>query len=183
MRLPSSVHSNLVIKEVGVNPLNDITVGRRDADAIIEHEFRQVLSVNQDDSAIEPIGIIPGILRETRSRDEDSLLGFRPMRGTDEFVKLGVPPYPCPIVCLDEEEVETELVLFDDAVNAAIPDLPMAFPASFREPPYPIVVRSRTSQSLEEVEGIGLHARRQIEFELLSKPPVTRVQEFLWRLA
>jgi hypothetical protein len=69
-----------------------ITGTQRSPSSVTEHEFRQLGSIDQNDPAIKPIGIVLCVSGERRRRDEDTLLRLAPIESTDELLNLRSAP-------------------------------------------------------------------------------------------
>jgi hypothetical protein len=66
----------IVLEEVRINALNNVAVDRGNSDSMIEHQFRQLYPVNQNDAAVKAIRVIPGFFRVRGRRDENAFLRF-----------------------------------------------------------------------------------------------------------
>jgi hypothetical protein len=79
---PFGIVESLAFGEVvGINALHLIDLSDRDADVVLDHEFHQLVAVDEDDLAVaDALCELDGILGEGGVRDEDAFGGLLPAR-------------------------------------------------------------------------------------------------------
>ena len=107
------------------------------ADAMADHQIGKRLSVDQHDALGDPSDEVVGAGGKVRGGDQYALARPMALQAAHEIAHfgegdglVGIEP-----LGLHIDDVETEFVLLDDAVNAPSPTRPSALPISTRPPP------------------------------------------------
>ena len=64
IRSQLSSSSKLILKEIRIDALDQVAVGCRYADSVVEHQLSQLFPIDQDDTTVEPFCVLPRILRK-----------------------------------------------------------------------------------------------------------------------
>lgn len=89
--------------------------------SMVDHEFSESRTVNKYDLRIDERSVVGGVLCECRSGYKNAFLGTLALQRASEFLNLWPAHGAVPSLRLDVDDVQAELVLFDYAVDAAVP--------------------------------------------------------------
>lgn len=84
-RLPAS---SPLRKVVLIRPLEDVGLAGGDADAVVDHEFGEAGSVDEDDLLADLGDVVAGGFGKAAGGDEDAFVGFVRGEGADEVALL-----------------------------------------------------------------------------------------------
>ena len=90
---------------------------------------------------------------------------------SDELLDLGPAHGALPPLRVQIDDVQAQAVLADSATDPFIAPLPMAWPASAREPPYPIFRSSSTTRRSKKAGEAALTRPRTLAARLASIRP------------
>ena len=113
--------SVLLLGEViGIEAFDLVRGDGCDAEVEVHHELGELGSVDQDDFAVDPAGVLARVGGEAGSGDENALARTLALKSADELLDLGSSYRRLPALGLDEDDVEAEAVLLDDSVVPAL---------------------------------------------------------------
>ena len=79
-----------------------------------------MLAIDEDDLAVNLLHELAGLFGKFRGGDENTLAGASALQGAGEFLHLRPTDRSIPPLGLDVNDVETEPVLLDDAVDPLV---------------------------------------------------------------
>lgn len=109
-----------VFKVILVDSLHGIIDNIGHSHTVIDHQICQLLSVDEDDTRINSIHILPCITAELRCCDEHALPRTVSLKAARELLNTRSANGSFPPLCLQVDRVQTEFVFFDDAIDPAI---------------------------------------------------------------
>jgi hypothetical protein len=119
--LATALASLLTILEViQVNLLDGVGDHVTRADPVIHHQLDELFAVDEDYLLLDAVDVVLGLLRELRGGDQHALLGSIAFQAPCERLDRGTAHRLSPPFRLDMDHVQTEPILLDDSVHAAI---------------------------------------------------------------
>src|SRR5271165_5024185 len=110
-----------LIEEVVGNLSDLVGLGRRHSEPVINHQVRKLVTVDENDLlALNPFNEIHGVLREAGSRQDDAFPSPDVIHAADETLDDRSAHWTVPPLRLDAHEVQSQLVLLDHTVDAAV---------------------------------------------------------------
>jgi hypothetical protein len=90
-----------------------------DTHAILDHELRQPLAVDEDDLVRDALRVIERVFVEVAGGDEDALRRMLARQRAHETLDRLPPHRALPALRLHVDDIQPQAVLADDAVDAA----------------------------------------------------------------
>src|SRR5690606_31785041 len=137
-----------------VRRIDPLDLVRRDIghpEPVVQHQARQFGPVDQHDSLFNSLHVVPGAVGERGRRDEHALTGALPLEAASESLDLGTSDDVLPTLGLDVDEVQTEPVFLDDAVDTTVAALADRSPG--------VILRSSVSHAHEQINDQLLEER------------------------
>src|SRR6266545_2609457 len=91
---------------------------------MVDHQLGQPPPGDQDDLPLDAVDILLGLLRESRGRQQHALPGPEALHAPGELLHVWATNRILPSLRLDAHNVQPQLVLFDDPVDATVAGTP-----------------------------------------------------------
>jgi len=89
--------------------------------AVVDHQSRETLAVDKNDSRINVLDVFLRVGGKPARGNKHALTRSLAMERANKFLKLGSSYRLPPSLRLDVDDVKSESILIDDTVNTAIP--------------------------------------------------------------
>ena len=147
---------------------------------MVDHQGCQLLASNEDDLRGDDSRILVRVSREPRRGDEDPLVRALPLKGAGELLDLRTPNRPLPSFGLHVDHVETELVLLDDPVDAAIAASAYRLARILARATVAHGDQQIDYQTFEEGWCGGFHLLQDLGFQVAAEPLIGLREKLFW---